>query len=179
MAAAAEPLLMTVEQYRQLPHREDVIQELHWGKLVLLTFPKKRHTKLQSRLLDLLRPHAGAKGLVAVEFPFRAVPEYELRAADVAFVSQPRWDATEEDDNLHGAPELVIEVLSPSNTTAEIREKAALCLANGGEEFWVVDPKIKNVKVMRRKGGTLRYEIGDRIPLTLFGGELEVAAIFK
>jgi Uma2 family endonuclease len=179
MAAAAEPLLMTVEQYRQLPHRDDVIQELHWGQVVILTFPKKTHTKLQSRFLDLLRPHAEARGLVAVEFPFRAVPEYELRAADVAFVSQQRWDATEEDDNLHGAPELVIEVLSPSNTATEIREKAALCLANGAEEFWVVDAKRKRVTVMRRQGGTLLYEIGDRIPLALFDGEIEVAKIFR
>ena len=178
MAAAVEPLLMTVQQYRELPPREDVLQELHWGQVVFLTFPKKTHTKLQSRLQDLLRPHAEAKGLVAGEFPFRAVPEYDLRAADVAFVSQQRWDATDEEDNLHGAPELVIEVLSPSNTAAEMREKAALCLANGAEEFWVVDPKKKNVRVMRREGDTLLYEIGARIPLALFGGELSVADIF-
>lgn len=30
MAARAEPLLVTVAQYRELPRREDVIQELHW-----------------------------------------------------------------------------------------------------------------------------------------------------
>ena len=179
MAAIAEPVLMTVEQYRALPGRDDVIQELHWGQVVLLTFPKKVHTKLQSRLLDLLRPHAEAKGLVAVEFPFRAVPEYDLRAADVAFVSQSRWDATEENDNLHGAPELAIEVLSPSNTAAEIREKAALCLADVAEEFWVVDPQRRNAKVMRRQGGTLLYDLGQSIPLVLFGGELSVADIFR
>src|ERR1022692_2952781 len=51
MAAATEPLLMTVEQYRQLPDREDVIQELHWGMVVTLSRPKMRHAKLQSRLV--------------------------------------------------------------------------------------------------------------------------------
>jgi len=44
MATAAEPLLLTVEQYRQLPNREDVIQELHWGQVVTLTQPKMSHT---------------------------------------------------------------------------------------------------------------------------------------
>jgi Uma2 family endonuclease len=179
MAAAAEPLLMTVDEYRQVPARADVIQELHWGQVVTLTFPKKRHTKLQSRLLDLLRPHAEGRGLVAAEFPFRAVPEYDLRAADVAFVSQERWDVTDEEDNLHGAPELVIEALSPSNTKTEIREKAALSLANGAEEFWVVDPTRRNETVMRRQGGTFVYETGDCLPLPLFGGKLEVAEIFN
>lgn len=178
MAAAVEPLLMTVEQYRELPQRDDVIQELHWGAVVTLTFPKKRHTQFQSRLLDLLRARAGDKGLVAAEFPFRAIPEYDVRAADVAFVSRERWDATEDDDNLHGAPELVIEVLSPSNTSSEIREKAALCLANGAEEFWVLNPQRKIVTVMYRGGETLLYEMHRRIPLRLFGSEISVSDIF-
>lgn len=178
MATATEPLLMTVDEYRKLPAREDVIQELHWGQVVTLTFPKKRHTNLQARLLALLQPRAGLKGIVATGLPFRALPEYDLRAADVAFVSKERWEATDDDDNLHGAPELVIEVLSPSNTISYIRERAALCLANGAEEFWIVDSKKKSVTVMRRSGGAIVYAIGDRVPLTFFGGDLEVAQIF-
>jgi Uma2 family endonuclease len=178
MPAAAEPLLMTVEQYHQLPERTDVRQELHWGQVVTLTFPKKRRTKLQSRLVELLSPKMQALGLVAAEFPFRALPEYDLRAADVAFVTRARWDATDDDDNLHGAPELVIEVLSPSNTTAGLREKAALCLSNGAEEFWVVDPKRQTVSVTRRHGESRLYQSGDRIPLLLSEGEVEVAEIF-
>lgn len=138
MAAVAEPLLMTVEQYRELPEREDVIQELHWGQVVNLSHPKMGHTRLQHRLIELLRPMAEAKGVVASEFPFRALPEYELRGADVAFVSHSRWAGTDGDDNLHGSPELVIEVLSPSNTKSEMREKATLCLSTGAEEFWIV-----------------------------------------
>jgi Uma2 family endonuclease len=46
-------------------------------------------------------------------------------------VSQRRWDNTPDDDNLMGSPELVIEVLSPTNTRAEMREKAGLCLSTG------------------------------------------------
>src|SRR5580704_13617162 len=120
MAAAAEPVLITVEQYRQLPDREDVIQELHWGMVVTLSRPKMRHAKLQLHLVDLLRPKAEHLGVVATEVAFRALPEYELRGADVAFVSRERWEATSDDDNLDGSPELVIQVLSPSNTKAEV-----------------------------------------------------------
>ena len=179
MAAAIEPLLMTVEQYRELADREDVIQELHWGRVVTLSFPKKGHVNLQARLLQLLLPNASGRGFLSTELPFRAVPEYDIRAADVAFVSQARWDAIDDNDNLHGAPELVIEVLSPSNTKAEIREKAALCLANGAEEFWIVDPKKKQVTILRRERETLVCKMGDRIPLAMFGGELDVSQIFN
>jgi Uma2 family endonuclease len=59
-----------------------------------------------------------------------------------------------------------------------MREKATLYLSTGGEEFWVVDPKRKQVTVMRRQGGTLVYETGQAIPLTLFGGELPITEIF-
>src|ERR1017187_1987041 len=71
MAAATEPLLMTVEQYRQLPDREDVIQELHWGMVVTLSRPKMSHAKLQSRLVRLLRPKAEHLGVVESEVAFK------------------------------------------------------------------------------------------------------------
>jgi Uma2 family endonuclease len=178
MAAAAEPLLMTVDEYRRLREREDASLELHWGQVVTLTRPKIGHTKLQYRLVELLSPRAQHLGIVAPEFPFRALPEYDLRVADVAFVSRKRWEAADDDDNLHGAPELVVEVLSPSNTKAEIQEKAALYLSTGCEEFWVVDPKRRTVSVTRRDGETTLYQGGDRISIKLFGGEVEIGEIF-
>ena len=169
---------MTVEQYRQLPGRDDTIQELHWGMVVSLTRPKMRHAKLQARLARLLRPKSEAWGIVETEVAFRALPEYDLRGADVAFVSQQRWDETDDDDNLHGSPELVIEVLSPSNTKAEIHEKAVLCLSTGCQEFWVVDPKRKAISVTPRGGEPVKYGLGDRIPLPMFQSDVEVDEIF-
>lgn len=178
MAAAAEPVLMTVEQYRKLPGREDIIQELHWGMVVALTRPKMKHAKLQSRLVRLMRPKAEHLGVVETEVAFRALPEYDLRGADVAYVSQQRWDETADDDNLRGSPEIVIEVLSPSNTKAEIHEKAVLCLSTGTREFWVVDPKRKTVSVTPQNGEPVVYQIEDRIPLAMFGSHLDVSSIF-
>jgi Uma2 family endonuclease len=179
MAAAADLLLMTVDEYRLLPERDDEILELHWGEVVSLSRPKIRHVGLQYRMADLMRPMAQSLGVLGVEMPFRAVPEYDLRAADVAFVSQARWDeAMRVDGDLRGSPELVIEVLSPSNTKAKIRAMAALCLGTGSEEFWVVDPKAKTIAVMRRNGESVVYGIDGRIPLAMFGTHLDVSLIF-
>lgn len=178
MAAAAEPLLMTVKQYRELPQRADVTTELRWGQVVTLTRPKMRHAKLQSRLVRLLRPKAEHLGVVESAVAFRALPEYDLRGADVAFVSRERWDAADDDDNLRGSPELVIEVLSPSNTKPEMQEKATLYLATGAREFWIVDATARTVTVVQREG-SLVYAEGERIPLLLFGGEMTVADIFS
>jgi Uma2 family endonuclease len=178
MAAVPELLLMTVEQYRQLPPREDVVQELHWGQVVTLTRPKMKHAKLQSRLVRLLRPRAEHLGVVESEVAFHALPEYDLRGADVAFVSRRRWEETPDDDNLQGSPELVIEILSPSNTQAEMREKSALYLSTGAGQFWVVDPKRKTVSVTDQGGATTLYQEEDRIPLVLFGCDLPLGDLF-
>lgn len=178
MAAAASPVLMTVEEYRYLPDREDVIQELHWGMVVNLTRPKMKHARVQMNLVEILRPKVKHIGVVGTEIAFRALPEYDLRGADVAFVSRERWDATDGEDNLHGSPELVIEVLSPSNTRAEMHEKAVLCLSTGAQEFWVVDPKRRSISVTPRAGEAVVYRDGERIPLRMCDADVAVSEIF-
>lgn len=178
MAAAAELTLLTVDEYRRLPSGDGCVQELHWGQVVRLTRPKMKHTRLQHRLVELLAPLVGEFGVVASEVPFRALPEYDLRGADVAVVSRRRWNQTPDDDNLAGSPELVIEVLPDSNTRAEMLEKAALCLSTGCEEFWVVDPKRRTIAVTRRQGETARYQGEDRIPIRILGSELALSTLF-
>ncbi|SPE40737.1 hypothetical protein SBA3_3890008 [Candidatus Sulfopaludibacter sp. SbA3] len=88
-------------------------------------------------------------------------------------------DASDPDQYLRGAPELVIEVKSPSNTRRQLQELAALCLANGALEFWIVDPDASNVSVVRAEGSAVVYASGSCIPLAPFrGGELAVDEIF-
>jgi Uma2 family endonuclease len=176
---AALPDLMTVEQFRQLPEGGGFVYELHHGEVVAMTRPRARHEKLQLRLSRLLQPRLEAFGEVATELAYRPVPEFDLRAADVAAVSRKRWDTIDPDDNLRGAPELVIEVLSPSNTPRQLRELAALCLANGAIECWAVDPAKRSVTAISRGGGSVVHSAGGSIPLAGFGaGELPVDDIF-
>jgi Uma2 family endonuclease len=168
MAALGEPLLMTVEQFDALPERQNVLEELHWGLLVTLPRPKAWHVKLQMKLTQLLQPAATGRGYIVMELPFRAVSEYDLRAADVAFVSKARWDEVN-DGYLAGPPELVIEIISPSNTKTQLREYAALCLANGCEEFWAVDHKTKTLTVTNKNGQSVQYASGMELPITVLG----------
>jgi Uma2 family endonuclease len=152
---------------------------LHHGEVVALTRPRARHWKLQLRLARLLEPILKSFGEVATEVPYRPLPEFELRAADVAAISRARWDAIDPDDNLHGAPELVIEVKSPSNTERQLRELAATCLANGAREFWVVDIEKKSVTVIHREGLASLFPSGSAILLSEFdGSEIAVDEIF-
>jgi Uma2 family endonuclease len=178
--AATISQLMTVEEFRKLPENSGpVYHELRHGELVSVTRPKFKHHLIQSRLRDQLKSMAPAGAFVEYEVAFRALPEYELRVADVAFVSAARVAEIDPDDNLNGAPDLVIEVLSPSNTAAEIYDKEKLCLENGAKEFWVVDPDRRQVKVSTPDGHTVTYPSGHEIPLPLFGNaKVPVDAIF-
>ena len=170
---------MTVEQFRALPGPKEGYYELHHGVPILMTFPKKGHWTIQHRLMRLLEPLASGRGIIGVEFAFRPLADHELWRADVAFTSRERDDATGPDDNLRGVPELVIEVLSPSNTASEINDREAMCLENGCLEFWVVDPKRKIVKVSTPDRKSITYVEGEKVPLTIPAlGELAVSEIF-
>lgn len=172
--------LMTVEQFRSLPKDSGpAYHELRQGESVPVTRPKLKHHLIQARLRDLLKTLAPSGSFLEYEVAFRALPEYELRVADVAWFRCERWEQADPEDNFHGAPDIVIEILSPSNSAGEIFDKEKLCLENGAREFWIVDPDRRQVKVSTPDGYTITYTSGHEIPLPLFGtAKLSVDAIF-
>ena len=170
---------MTFAEFEKLPDEVYRHSELRHGELVFVPPPKHKHRVVQDRLAELLKNFAGSS-YVGIEVSFRALSEYEFRSADVAVVDRARWDAISGDDNLRGAPELVIEVLSPSNTMLEMLDKESLCLKNGAKEFWIVDSERFQVKVSTPNGITTTYRRGQSIPLPLFGSAaLAVDEIFR
>ena len=118
--------LLTVEEFLKLPEPKEGHNELHHGELVVMPPPKKGHQKIQDRLQMWLKRLAGEEYVVRMEMAFRPAPDYEIWQADVGCVSVERDDATRDDEYLMGSSNLVIEVLSPSNTVDEINDKMAL-----------------------------------------------------
>lgn len=97
---------------------------------MFVTYPVRQHKDLQRRLRKLLEPMAEPRGfIVDTEYPYRPLPENEVWGADVACVSESRDQVAKW---LEGSPELVIEVRSPSNTKAELHDKAMTTLAGAG-----------------------------------------------
>jgi Uma2 family endonuclease len=145
-----------------------------------MTRPKPKHWLIQQRISSAFLVFAEKGSLVGTEFAFRALPEYELRCADVAYLSAARVTGWNIEEDFPGAPDIVVEVLSPSNTASENIDKETLCLENGCVEFWVVDPQRRTVRVTRRDQPPRTYRHGDLIPLQLFGGTtLAVAELFS
>jgi Uma2 family endonuclease len=170
--------LMTIEQFWELPETQAFYYELHHGELVQVCRPKLKHTLIQIQLQELLK-RAVPNMVVGMEIPFRALPQHEFRVADIAMVSRDRIRQTDPEDVLHGAPDLVVEVLSPSNTMSEINDREKLCLENGSREFWVIDPDLHQVKVSRPDGITTTFRAGQEISLAAFeGSALKIDDIF-
>src|SRR5450432_392826 len=172
---AATTHLMTVEDFCKLPEDQGPIyHELRHGKVVSVPRPKLKHSLIQSNLRELIKRSVESGGFVGIVMAFRPLPEHELWVADVAYLSAERFRLADPEGYIAGAPDLVIEVLSPSNTVPEINDKETLCLDNGAQEFWVVDPDRRLVKVSTPDGHTQTWRSGQEIPLPLFGSEAKV-----
>jgi hypothetical protein len=73
----------------------------------------------------------------------------------------------------------VVEVLSPSNTAAEIRARRNVCLENGSREFWLVDIEHRQVEVSTPDGRSITYKLGQSIPLFFAPEAVAVGSIFE
>jgi Uma2 family endonuclease len=173
---AALPALITVEELYAIDTPER--SELHHGIIIPVTAPALKHWRLQHRIVHLLESKLAKWGQVGMEMAYRPLPQFELRRADVAAISKARWEAADPDDNLRGAPELVIDAKSSNNRPRPLIEVAALCLATGCQSFWIVDMDAQNVTTVGRDGKPALFEIGDEIPLVIEPGHLPVSEIF-
>ena len=66
---------------------------------------------------------------------------------DLLFVSREREHILAGGDNVQGAPDLVVEILSPSTAARDRTLKRSLYARHGVREFWLVDPKEGTITV--------------------------------
>jgi Uma2 family endonuclease len=177
-SVATNPI--SVEEFEKLRLPENQIWELRNGEVVEVPFVKLIHKWLQRRLYDLLR-QAFPKADVLVEYPFRIKETNDMRLADVGLTTRERAQACAELGILEGAPELVVEVLSPSNSAAELRRDRRVFFAHGTLIFPVVDAEDSTIEVYRKQEKSVSIlSVDDVLTLSLFGDEktIPVAAIF-
>jgi Uma2 family endonuclease len=145
--------LMTIEEYSKLPE-SNVPTELVRGRVVEMNVPKPTHGTVlvrAGRILDeFVEEHelgivaGGDSGVVTERDPDT------LRGADVAFFSYKRLPRNADlDEYLDVAPEIVLEVRSPSDRWAKILEKVAEYLNAGVLRVCVLDPRTKSIRVYR------------------------------
>jgi len=130
--------------------------ELVRGQLIVSEPPGARHGSVANRLAFLITKHADAHDLGRVYaaetgFWIEDAPD-TVRAPDVAFVSKARLPNGDPDGYARFVPDLVVEVLSPSDRAGKVGEKVRDWLAAGVRLVWVVDPRKQSVRVYREDG---------------------------
>jgi Uma2 family endonuclease len=180
MGATVLQTSTTFDDFLKLPNPPTGHFELHHGEVVHMPPPKRGHQRIQRRILALLIELAGKEGVAETEMAFRPTPGNEVWVADVGFVKASRDQNTADDEYLNGAPDLVVEVMSPSNTWDELNDKIDVCMSNGCLSFWIVDPKRKVVSVFTEGDVSKVYRESASIPLPEpLKGTISVAAIFS
>lgn len=145
----------TYEDYRTAP--PDKRYELLDGDLVMTPAPNLKHQRVQvqlgERLARFVREHALGEFFFA---PCDVVlSDTDVVQPDLLFVSKERAHLLSGGENVQGAPDLVVEILSPTTAERDRGYKRALYAKHGVKEYWLVDPVSETVWIHRLHRGAL------------------------
>jgi len=140
--------------YRALP--DEPRCELLYGRLLVTPGAAFRHGEVVARLAALLLEFADRHGgRVAVSPIDVALADHSVVQPDVVWISPAR--AAILGDRVEGAPDLVVEVLSPPTASRDRGEKSLLYAASGVAEYWLVDPDEQSIEFLVLRGE--RYDV--------------------
>lgn len=175
----------SLESFRRLPEEDAHRLELVRGRLVREPRPAPLHARVAIRLGRLLEEHAEAAGAgpVLADCGFvLAVDPPTVRAPDLAFVARERVpDEGYGGGFWHLAPDLAVEILSPSNPLSEVQEKVLDYTRAGARRVWLVDPRLRTVSVHEPGGAAILLEGDDVLEGedVLPGFRVELPRIFR
>lgn len=142
---------LTYEDYCRLPNdgkRYEIID----GELFVTPSPRSLHQIVISNLhLELGRfVKDGEIGRVLVAPLDVVLSRFDVVEPDLLFVSKSR-SSTVTETNVQGAPDLVVEVLSPSTAETDRTIKLKLYARYGVQEYWIIDPYGPSAEIYRRQ----------------------------
>ena len=151
MSSVAEKIL-TAEDLLKLP-RGTFRYELIEGELKQMSPAGHDHGRIAMELSAPLHQYVKANklGKVYAEtgFILRTDPD-TVRAPDIAFIRQERVAKVGRSKGYwKGAPDLAVEVISPSNSVGELEDKIRMWLEAGTRLVWVISPRLSTVTVYR------------------------------
>lgn len=132
----------TLEEWLSLPEGPPYY-ELEGGKLLLMPSPRREHQQITGLLFARLHDYCrqSGAGTVVMEVDV-ALPNGRGYIPDIAFIAREReGQLLAADGKVHGAPDLVVEVLSPSARLRDLFTKLEGYQQAGVRFYWVVDPE--------------------------------------
>lgn len=139
--------LLTADDYRALPEggpRYQLIEgELHMGPA-----PNSFHQEIVWNFSQILGQYIRERPVGRIYLaPYDVyLSEHDVVQPDLLFISKDRQHLRKE-DGLHGAPDLVIEVVSVSTSRLDKKTKRAVYARTGVKEMWLIDPILQQIHV--------------------------------
>ena len=169
-----------------LPEYADLRVELVEGKIKTMALPRGKHGVTLGCIAGEIKLYLKNTGLGQMTvgdtaFALELSDFYgdTVRGLDIAVVGKDRAHELFTNDVIEGAPDLAVEVLSPSNTVSDMKLKTRQLLDAGAKQVWIVDPELREVDVYSR-AGSANYREGDTLSAgdALPGFEIAVSDIF-
>ena len=181
---ATQTQLLTYEEYLDTPEIEgrfDIVD----GEMIMAAAPTNEHQETIGEFYFILRPFIVERNLGTLLFApldivIRRNP-LRTRQPDLLFISKDRYDRYQYP--LEIAPELTIEILSPSNTRHRVQDVLADYAAIGVKECWLVSLAARTIEVLTLVNGEWQrlalLGVGDRMRSeVLVGLDVEVGQFF-
>jgi len=161
-----------------MPKFEGEHYEIIDGELYITTQPHLRHQATGDNIIIDLGTWSNTSGYGRTfQAPNVIFSEYNAVSPDIAWVSKPRMRVVlGRDGKLHGAPDLMIEVLSPgkANSERDREKKVELYSRYAVQEYWVADWDAITLGIYRQKQGVLQLvqtlKSGDKLASPLLPG---------
>jgi Uma2 family endonuclease len=159
----------TYEDYLATPETSSERHEIIDGELFVTPAPRFRHQEVVASVVHVLtalaREHALGKVATA---PTVRLADDSVTEPDVVFIRAERLGIIEE-GRIHGVPDLVVEVLSPSNRNYDRTIKRERYMESEVPELWILDADAHSVETWRpgaaepeRPHDVLKWRVGDR-----------------
>ena len=182
--AAPKERLITADEFLRMPDTDHC--ELVAGRIVRMTPPPDfEHGEVELNVAVELRAFVRAHQLGRVAVGEVSIytgrdPDH-IRGADVAFISNERDARRKERGPLEVGPDLVVEILSPSNSMSAMLRKLREYFAIGVRLVWLVDPENRSVLAYRSMTDVRQFGVEDHIPGddVLPGFSVPVARFFE
>ena len=157
--------LLTADELEQMPDDDSVQIELDEGELIRMPPAGMEHGYRGIKIARLLGNCAEEHDLGKVygaDTGFK-LSDDTVRAPDVAFVRKERLATVHRKGFGNGAPDLAVEICSPSDSVRQLMRKVKQYVAAGCHTVWIVYPERREIQVLEATGADRLLRAGDNL----------------
>jgi Uma2 family endonuclease len=178
-----EQKLKTYDDYAKMP--EGASCQLIGGEIIMSPAPDLFHQIVSRNIFLLMNAFVSARQLGELFYAPTDVyfSEHETFQPDILFVSNERLHILKE-TRIEGAPDLIVEVLSPGTGYYDLANKKDVYEQSGVKEYWIVDPKVKSSEVLTNQNGNYvtfaKSKKSGTVASTLLSGfQMDLTSVFE